>query len=208
MRIAVCLPTRGLIFAETIKALIKELKPYEYELIIVSGLPIPDSHNTCVEEALVTDCNWILFLEEDIVLPEGAIKLFKNEIQKGAKVVIIDYPIEGSESCVIKKDGKLLWGPLGCTLIAREVFEDMPRPWFRTDKTLLITNEKTFEYKIQDVPNKYGGHDILFYLYLRQKGIPVGIVEGVKAKHLRLESWERKTMNNGVHKIYELEGGK
>jgi len=207
MKIAVCLPTRGLIFAQTIEAILKEIKGITNKIIIVSGLPIPDSHNTCVEKALKTSCDYILFVEEDVVIPEGGLRRMM-EMAREDRVLVIDYPLEGSKTSYVEKNGEVLWSSMGCMMVPRKVFEEMPRPWFRTDKSLLITDEEKFEFREIDTPNKYGGHDVLFGLYLKSKGIKIVPIEGMKAKHLRLKSWERKTVNNGVHEIYELKGEK
>ena len=195
-KIAILLPTRGLIFGETIKSLFNNLKGFEYEPLVIVGLPIPDAQNKAVSRALKTDCNLFLFVEEDNVIPEDTLK---RMVEMDKDVVCVDYPVQGGWSTIKKVNGIIQHCGLGCTLIKREVFETIPKPWFETDKSL---DAKTGE--VLDIPMKYGGHDIFFGIKLRKHGFQIHQLEGLECGHLRCPDLNRQEYNNGVLKIYKL----
>jgi hypothetical protein len=188
------LPTRGLIYGQTLESLFDtdlRVKP-----IVVSGLPIPDAQNEMVKRALKTDCLWFLFLEEDMVIPPGALE---KMVEMDKDVVCVDYPVINGWSTVKKVNGKVLHCGLGCTLIKRKVFEVLPEPWFRIDQSV---DAKTGE--ILDIPMKYGGHDILFGLDLKKHGFEIYQLEGFECGHLRCSDLNRREVNNNIFNIYSL----
>jgi len=211
MKIALAIPTRGVIFARTIQSTIlsKEL-PAPIEVIIVAGLPIPLSHNTCISRALQTDCTHILFVEEDMEIPEGAITKMIEKADKGFEVVAVDYPLtETVRTTMFEDDGRILWTGFGCTLISRRIFEVILHdPWLTADNTVYIKGEHPFKYTVMNEPERqdkvYGRYDIWFGLQMKEKGIPIVKIPNVKCNHLRMKSWERKTVNNGAHEIYAV----
>jgi hypothetical protein len=147
-------------------------------------LPIPDAQNKLVQDALDWGADYLWFVEEDMLIPPDT---FLKMIQMGKQIVAVDYPVgEKRYSCIAKKKDEILWCGLGCTLIRQEVFEIIPSPWFETDKTVRITNEDPFEYVIdKDIPYKYGGHDILFGIKTREKGVEITQLEGITAGHIK-----------------------
>jgi len=201
MHIATCIPTRGIIFAQTISSLLLELAPFqEKSIYIVEGLPLPESHNECVRRALKGKATHILFLEEDMVIPEYGLARMATIAANGAQYVTIEYALEGGQS-IMRLGSDVLWSGLGCTLIDISLFERKGEPFFTNDKTISYTGGKM---ELLNQTNKYGGHDVLFGLWLKEQGIPITIVPNMQCKHLRLASWERKTVNEGVHAIYSL----
>jgi len=201
MKIALVIPTRGILFADTVVSFLRELQAFDGQYIfIVSGLPMPESHNECVRQALRTDCSHILFLEEDVVIPSGGLAKMATLAMNGADVVHMEYNLEGGTS-VMHIKGELMWCGVGCTLFHRSIFERIKEPYFRNDKTLAFQGDQLVEL---DQVNKYGGHDVLLGLQLRKMGVPIVVVPNMQAKHLRMNSWERKTTNDGAHTIYSL----
>jgi len=201
MKIALVIPTRGILFADTVVSFLRELQVFDDQYIfIISGLPMPESHNECVRQALRTDCSHILFLEEDVVIPSGGLAKMATLAMNGADVVHMEYNLEGGTS-VMHIKGELMWCGVGCTLFHRSIFERIGEPYFRNDKTLSYQGDQLVEL---DQVNKYGGHDVLLGLQLRKMGVPIVVVPNMQAKHLRMSSWERKTINDGAHNIYSL----
>ncbi len=98
-----------------------------------------------------------------------------------------------------------MWCGLGCTLIHRWVFEVMPKPIFRTDQTLRITDLEKMDYHIEDVPNKYGGHDILLGYYANQAGFTISQAEGFESPHLRSDMLSHNENNKGFRTVYQLD---
>jgi len=198
-KIAVCIPTRGLVFSRTIESLLKNLEGLDYRILFTYGLPIPDSHNTVVKDALDIDgVSHILILEEDMVIPDGVLK---EMLKMDKQVICVDYAVNGGYSTICRKKGEILWCGLGCLLVKKEVFDKIKEPWFENNRTLRILDKNKLEYIIEDIPNKYGGHDILFGLKLKEVGIPITQLEGFECEHLKIKDYNSKQGNNGCHLI-------
>ena len=189
MKINAVVPTRGLIFTEVVTSI------GDVEQVIFShDLTIPEAHNRLTKAALSDKPDYILFIEEDTVLPRGGLQLLLKE---NADIACIDYAV-GGWGCVTKNQwGDILWCGLGSTLIRREVFEALPYPWFRSDKQLRLN-----DYTWIDAPvNSYGGQDIWFCLQARKAGFKIKQVEGVEARHLKLDRLGTAEINHGLHEI-------
>ena len=198
IRIAVCLATRGLIFTEVEDALEKNLVGWPYQIFRTKDKVIPDSQNYLVEKALSDkDVTHILYSEEDNVMPETALV---DMIELDADVACIDYGVAGY-SCLTKdkKTGEILWCGLGCTLIKREVFEGLEKPYFRSDKALLINDWPEIRW-VDAGRQAYGLQDIYFFMKAREAGFTIKQARG-ESKHLQLDQLGRREINNGLHQI-------
>lgn len=202
MKTVVLIPTRGIVFTRTINSLLRGVHGLQTSDILLSeGLNIPDAQNYLVEEGLKTDADIFLMMEEDNVLPDGA---FEKMLEVPADIVCIDYPVANGYSTICRKGGRILWCGLGCTLVHRRVFEGLPKPIFRTDQTLRITDLDKMEYVLEDVPCKYGGHDILFGYYANLAGFTIYQTKGVESPHLRSDGLVHNENNKGLRMVYEL----
>lgn len=198
MKIGIVLPSRGLIFSKVIEAIERERKHYETTLYISHDLPIPKGHNDLCEKALEDGNQYILFIEEDCVIPARAIEKL---LAATADIACIDYGVSGW-SCITKnKKGEILWAGLGCTLVTRAVFEALERPYFRVDRVLRL-NDMTW----QDLPQSYietknyGSLDIWFFTKAKEKGFKIVQVEG-ECEHLKLVELGKRETNHGLHTI-------
>ncbi len=193
--IAVVIPTRGFIFTEVLNALDRNLEKYDHEVYRSFTLGIPDSQNELVEQALAENPNYVLFIEEDVVIPDGTIErlLFAD-----ADIACLDYGVEGW-GCVTKsKDtDEILWCGLGCTLVKKEVFDKLEKPYFRTDMVLRLND---WQWVPANVDKTYGGQDIWFCNKVRDAGFKIKQVPG-EAKHIRLARLGTNGLNNGLHLI-------
>jgi len=196
-KVGVILPSRGLIFAQVEDALQRNLQGYDYHIYRSWDLKIPDCQNILVEQALEDGCGMLLFVEEDTVIPNGGLKRL---IDTKADISCIDYGVAGY-SCITKnkETGEILWCGLGCTLVQRYVLDRLVKPYFRTDKALLLNYWPEVRW-IDPGKQAYGGQDIYFGIQARQAGFTIQQVEG-ECKHLQLVDVGRKEINNGLHMI-------
>lgn len=197
MKIGVILPSRGLVFAEVEDSISRNLKGYDYFVYRSWDKKIPDCENELVDIALQNGSDYLFFCEEDTVMPDGG---FGELLKAGADIACIDYGVAGW-SCITrdKNTNEILWCGLGCTLIKREVFEKLEKPYFKSDKQLLLNFWP--EIRWIDAPrNAYGGQDIYFCIKAREKGFTIKQVEG-ECKHLKLLGLGRPGINNGLHTI-------
>lgn len=198
MSIGIVIPSRGLIFSKTLEAIERERRNYETKLYVSNDLPIPEGHNDLCVQALKDGNEWILFIEEDTVIPTGALEKL---LAVQADVACIDYGVAGW-SCITKNtEGEILWCGLGCTLIKRTVFEALEVPYFRADMVLTLP-----EFTWRQLPEEYvktrnyGNLDIWFFTKAREKGFVIKQVEG-ECDHLQLVELGQRGINEGIHKI-------
>lgn len=202
MKIAVCIASRGIVHSRTIESVLKNLDQVqhcEWKLFFTHDLPIPDAQNALIRMAREWKPERYWMVEEDVLVPEGAlIKMIRS-----GDIVAVDYPVGDSQcSCVCRKAGEILWCGLGCTLINATVIEALSDPWFRTDRTVRITNLEKMEFVIdENVPYKYGGHDILFGIAAREKGFKITQLVDMTAGHMRVVKEGRLGANQGTHQI-------
>lgn len=231
--IAVCLTSRGLIYAITVKSVIEgmqELNKIGIGTIFVStkDLPIPDSQNYCVETALQNKAvDRLLFIEEDMYVdPEAFVALGTSD----APITALQYNDKnGSPHGIIhyNEAGEILWCGLGATMIKREVFEKLGTPYFTTENRYKIVKQRTdhggrlvTEYELIEPhvkwneeerkflpvkdPYGYGGQDVDFMTRARHAGYTISCLPGFKAHHFKLLSLGEDHTNNGCHTIIQV----
>ena len=192
-KIGVVLPSRGLIFAETEDALFRNLAGYEYKIYRSWDLVIPDCQNILVDKALLDNPTHLFFVEEDVVIPDGALSRL---LAANVDIACLDYGVSGWGCVTRDSTGKVLWCGLGATLVKKEVFSKLDKPYFRSDVELRLNDWQW----IPSPPDKYGGQDIYFCCQARKKGFEITQVEG-ECRHLRLDRLGQREINNGLHQI-------
>ena len=204
MLIKAVLPTRGLIYAKTVKGLLKNISGKD--IIIVDSLPMPDCFNVGIKTALDQGADYIWMVEEDNEIAPKILEKMLKEAKKGSKIITVDYTVGGNNSHIYKIDGENAWCGLGCTLIAREVFESISEPWFEVDKHLNFSDNgfTIKEISKEVVGNKFGGHDSLFF-YTKAKplGYKIKVIDG-HFEHYRCKEVPKRELNNGHYNIYSL----
>ena len=197
-KIAVLIPSRGLIHSRTMESIGRNLKGFSYETFYSHNRGIPEAFNFLAKEGLRdSKVTHLLFVEEDVVVPDEALK---KALALEKEVVYIDYPVgEKNYSCVRKIGDQVLWGGMGCTLTERAVFGKVKEPWFYTEKSLDL------DLNVVDTPYKYGGHDIWFGLKCGDAGIGKAVLEGVTCTHLRIPAMDqiRREDNIGFYEVVE-----
>ena len=201
MKIGVILPSRGLVFAEVEDSISRNLEEYDYKVFRSFNLTIPDCQNVLTEKALADGCTHLLFVEEDTVMPLGG---FKSMLLADSDIACIDYAVAGY-SCITrdKNTNEALWCGLGCTLVKREVFDKLEKPYFRSDKLLLLNVWPNIQW-IDAGEQGYGGQDIYFCIKAREQGFKIKQVKG-ECRHLKLDELGRKEINKGLHQISQKE---
>lgn len=205
LKLAVVLPSRGLLFSETFEELLRELKSFKFKIYFAHAKPIPDAFNVPLEKALEDkDVTHVLFCEDDMMLPRG---ILKKMIDLNVPATALDYPFKNDGEATILHDpeGFALYSGTGFLLVWREVLDKMPKPVFRTD---LAWDTRIQSHKLimwpRDVSRikTYGLHDINFGLTLWTNGMP--IVPAAPGGQRKLLALGQKGSNHGAHIIKTL----
>lgn len=205
LRIAVILPSRGLIFSETADELLQNLQGYDYDIFFAHGLPIPLCFEKPLQQALCGSYTHIFFVEDDMVLPND---ILDSLLITDVPVATCEYPVSKDGQGVIfrTKEGEVLFCGTGCTLVKRGVFDKISAPYFRTDIRWNVVNYGQF---IRLTANQgtnpslegYGLHDVTFGVKLHEAGIPISVVGRVAQR--KLVELGKTGSNEGTHKIEE-----
>ena len=211
------MPTRGVIMTEAQEAIDSELiRNKQVPLFLRTfNMPLPISRNYLVESALKVE-GWThaLLLDDDVILPKGALK---ELINLKADVAVMDYPMHSKRSgkfvgtAVTDKDKSIAWAGLGSTLVKREVFEKIDQPWF------IFTNHKIrrdddgrigfYAGQVDQEIRFSGGEDVHFFLQCRKHNIDVRQTK-THSVHAHLESFVSPIQNGRYqlsHKIIKMD---
>jgi hypothetical protein len=188
VKIAVATPSRGLVHSRTVAAVMANLEGHEFTGWFLShDLPIPECAERTMGDALASGADAVWSVEEDTIPPAGALDASLALLAQGYAVAAVDYPVQPDIGCLGRDEaGNILWVGLGSTLISRQAFEAVARPWFR-------------------VARGYGGHDIYFCKQVLAAGLQIGQVPDLIAGHARLEEPGKLGTNMGAHRIKVLE---
>lgn len=207
MKLAVVLPSRGLMFSETLDELLRELNDFggEYQIYWAHAKPLPQCFNDPTEEALKDPDNFaLLFVEDDMVIPKG---ILKKMFERRYPAVALDYPFrqDGDSTCLHDPNGFAFWTGTGFLLVAREILEGMEKPIWRTDTTYeqFIDKDTMHWWPRKLTKVFYGLHDLRFGLILYSNGVPIFPMEETAGQR-KLIALGKSNTNNGAHEIKEL----
>jgi len=211
MKIAVILPSRGLMFSQTADEILQNLNelqkwhPAGYKFFFSHRKPIPECFEKPTNRALLDEeVTHLWFVEDDMILPPDCLLKL---IEKDKAVVTVDYPTtDYGGGAVFSVKNEIIFGGTGCTLVKRAVFDELKSPYFRSDIVWNIKNYGDF-IKIIGVnrgknQSGYGLHDVNFFINLYRLGIPVhdgGFTVGQR----KLIALGKPGTNKGAHKIAE-----
>lgn len=229
--IAICTPSRGLIFSKTVESIFKGMQELNKHglatnFYISHDLPIPDGHSYCTEQAIQDGAKTIIFVEEDMyIFPDGFLALATSE----ADITTMQYNDKnGSPHGIVhyNEAGEVIWGGLGATAVKTELFLKLGKPYFRTDTIyknvkkqhkggkVITEYEPMDKHQVWDAKQhrvidrvehyKYGGLDIDLYTRARHQGASIALLEGHKAHHFDLVQLGEKHTNNGLHVIRQV----
>lgn len=199
-KIAVILPSRGMMFSQTAEELLDNLEGYEYDIFFAHGLPIPDCFNKPLERALRGSYTHFWFVEEDMVLPKD---ILKRLLEDKADAICCDYPVtkEGKASVYRDPEGSAIYGGTGCLLVTRKFLESYKQPIFRTDIAWDVKIGDRFEAEPRKIEgNVYGLHDVTFGLLAYQRGTPIKVSK-ITCGQRKLKALGQATTNKGEHQI-------
>lgn len=202
-KVGVILPSRGLIFSRTAEDVLNNLKGIPHKIYFSHKRPIPECFNEPLEKALADkDITDIWFVEDDMIIPPDTLKTM---LQADHAVVTADYPInkEGRGS-IFEVKKQVIYCGTGCMLVKREVFNELPKPVFRTNIRWNIKNFgqylKMASHHVED--DGYGLHDINFCMSLYRLNIPIHKIDTVLGQR-KLIALGKANTNNGAHQIEE-----
>lgn len=216
--IGICLPSRGLVYSKTVQSVIEGMQALNTVGVATKyfyshDLPIPDSHNFCIDQAFQDPAiNKIFFIEEDMyIYPDAFVALATSE----EDIVALQYNDKnGSPHGIVHYNevGEVLWTGVGAVCIKREVLEKLGSPYFKTHPRYGIKKKpkegggfttEFYELEGSD-PYAYGGLDINFYTQVRKLGYKIIILSEYKAHQFDLVQLGEKHTNNGCHIIRQV----
>lgn len=195
--IAVCIPTRGVVFAEVMQGVFDNLTGKPSQILTTTDKGLPDCMNDLVERALAVDAEYVWVVEEDTVPPPGVLD---KMLAANVDYIACDYPVGDGHTCFGFDDDGLLWTGFGCTLIRADVFRKVERPWFECNMNAVVIRRNGLDYLTADnrTVNHAGGHDISFCSKLKRLGIPIHGLHDEECRHLKTR-WNSGSTNHAWH---------
>ena len=194
--IAVLLPSRGLVFSQTIGEVLREVAPFSYQIFFSHSRPIPEAFNEPMDKILRGSFDYVWIVEEDMVLPKG---ILKELLDLNQPIATMDYPAVEGVMCVQRdQDGNVEYTGTGCLLIERGVLELVKKPIFSTDH--IWGTDGKYLGKRDPREKVYGQHDIHFFKQIKELGIPIGVTKTVGHQR-KIVEYGQKEVNDGFHEI-------
>jgi hypothetical protein len=203
MKVAVILPSRGLIFSQTADEILQNVKGIPHQFYFSHRKPIPECFERPTELALFdNDVTHLWYVEDDMVIPPNTLQKMLDE---DVNVITCDYPTnkDGRGSVFYDNGGSVVFCGTGCLLVKRQVLHTINKPYF-TDTirwTMLNYGEAL---KIIATPNPkregYGLHDITFCIKLWKTGVIIRVLP-VKLGQRKLVALGKVGHNDGAHNI-------
>lgn len=201
-KLAVVLPSRGLMFSETFEELLNELQDFRYEIFWAHERPLPECFNEPTERALADpEVYAVLIVEDDMCIPKG---ILKKMFAQNYPVVALDYPFKNNGDSTVLNDpnGYAYWSGTGFLLVARGVLEAFPKPIWRTDTAYdtMIKGDQLLFWPRKLNKIAYGLHDVHFGMVLYSQGLPVKMMSKTAGQR-KLVNLGKPGTNNGKHNI-------
>ncbi len=199
IKIGVVMASRGTMFSRTMESIVRNVKGFNFELYMSHGLTIPDCFNIPLEKALDDGCDWIWFVEEDIIAPDDTLR---RMLEMGRPVVTTDYADRRTGVPLILRGivDEVIFSGMGCMLVKRNVFERMGRPYLRQMvfwKVIEDNGDVWWEPHPEIKTEMYGQQDIYFCWAIKQVGYHIAELPNAKIGHQRLVSKAEDVKNGG-----------
>jgi hypothetical protein len=205
MKIALIIPSRGLIHSRTVESILANAKygGFDCDWYMAHGLPIPDCFNLPTEQALKGKYDYLWFVEEDMLIPKVTLK---RMVEKDSDVVSVDYADRRTGEPFLKrnKQGEVVYTGVGCMLVKWGVFADIKSPYFRTGLFEEQPDGNIKEVELKKPRETYGTQDVYFCKSLRDAGYKIDILENTNIGHLQIDGWGKDGLNNGTHDIHPV----
>ena len=202
MKIAVILPSRGLMFSRTADEILRNLRGFNYKFYFSHRKPIPECFEDPTREALKDESTThIWFVEDDMIIPDNTLW---DMYAMDKEVVTCDYPVtKKGKGAVFSVDNEVVFCGTGCLLIKREVFDKLKSPYFRSDIRWTPLNYGKTVKLVASINEKdgYGLHDVTFGIKLYKAGIPIHVFSTIGQR--KLIELGKAGSNKGAHKIQD-----
>lgn len=203
VKVAVILPSRGLMFSQTADEILQNLKGIDYKFYFSHRRPLPECFEEPTNKALKDKAiTHLWFVEDDMILSPDTLK---NMLKKNKAVVTANYPTTNKgNAAILTIKGRVVYGGTGCTLVKREVFNELKKPYWRSDIAWIPKNKGDF-IKFIAVKRKndgYGFHDVNFFMNLYKLDIPVHTIKETLGQR-KLIALGKAGTNDGAHNIEE-----
>jgi len=202
-KVAVILPSRGLIFSQTADEILQNLKGIPHRFYFSHRRPIPECFEEPTNKALKDkDITHLFFVEDDMILPSHTLS---SMLAKDLACVTVNYPTtERQDAAVLTIKNRVVYAGTGCTLVKREVFKELKKPYFRDD---IVWQPRNLGNCIRFTGKKrsdkgYGLHDVNFFINLYRLDIPVHKLDFTVGQR-KLIALGKAGTNKGAHKIAE-----
>lgn len=196
MKLAICVPVRDTVhskFAYCLSDLTSHLvkSDIEYSLFFQNGSVLPDQRTTLVNSALNAKCDYILWLDSDMVFPKNLYQRLsshnhdivactystRTKPYRNVAFMSHDFNDRLTASVGIHKVSSV---GMGLMLTNIDVYKSISKPWFM------------FEY--DRVADSYLGEDIYFCRQLRDNGYSLYVDVDTSKKCYHLGTIELETM--------------
>lgn len=205
MKVAVILPSRGLIFSQTADEILQNVKDIPHKFFFSHRKPIPDCFEEPTNKALADkEVTHLWFVEDDMILPSDTLKKL---LEADKAVVTVNYPTTNKQdAAVLTIKGRIVYAGTGCTLVKRRVFDELKKPYFRDDIVWIPKNMggyiKFTGIKRTKHNKGYGLHDVNFFMNLYKLDIPVHKLDFTVGQR-KLKALGKAGTNDGAHQIEE-----
>ena len=190
------MPSRGLIFSETIEEVLREVAPFDFKIFFAHARPIPEAFNEPMNLILKGDFTHVWIVEEDMVIPKG---ILRELLSLNTPIATMDYPAVEGVMCVQRDiNGRVEYTGTGCLLIERSVLDLVEKPIF--DTSHIWDTDGKYLGKRDPREKIYGQQDIYFFKQIKELGIDIGVTETIGHQRKIIE-YGQKEINDGFHKI-------
>ena len=191
MQLSICVPAGDkvhTVFAKSLANLTSRLTKLsiDWNLHIVSSSVVCESRTQLAKEALGSDATHLLWLDSDMYFPASVVLdllSHKKDIVAATystryapyRTVAFTNPNDTNERLDISNVLHKVWAVgMGCMLVTRQVFEDLPKPWFAHEynKTL----------------DTHSGEDIYFCNQAMHHGYEVYVDADIKLAHIGIKA--------------------
>lgn len=203
--IAVCIPTRGIVYTEVMQGVVENCTGREWTLLTTIDEGLPECMNHLADRALDSGADWLWIVEEDTVPPPGVLDAMLNA---NVDYIAVDYPLGDGHTCIGFTNAhapEVAWTGLGCTLIRASVFSRISRPYFACTGNLTVVKHRGLAFFTpNDKPNTRGGHDLYLGKALRAAGVTLHVLPDVECRHIKMNGWNAQPANIACHDIKQV----
>lgn len=147
-----------------------------------------EARNKEIERCLKMNPTHILMIDDDQTIPNAG---WTKLLGACTDIAVIDTPPKETDQQNVhyNPDGTIAYCTISCSMIKREVFEKLPRPWFDSKYDFQPSgtkNGKIIFHKLDKSTDNNVGEDIYFVRNAIEAGFDTNVVPDIKCKHFDL----------------------